>query len=318
MVIRSRPGDNIAGKVFESGKPLILNKGSEQIANLAPSLKNPDIVAAISFPLIERNRIIGVLNVSEIDIDRRFSQADAEMISVICSQAMMALESIKKIEEKAEKIRLRTLLEQYIDPEVAEVLITSGKNPIELGEVKNITILFADLRGFTHLVQEVQLELLRAFLNQFFGLLTDTVMSHKGILDKFMGDSILAIFGAPIFLKNPTEVAVSAAVEMQEKFQEMLGGWEMRAAHFRDVGLGIGISSGKSFLGNVGYERRLDYTVIGTSVNLAQRMASEAPAGEIFVNKEVAHQLNEKFCLNAQEAYLFKGMEIPIQVFSVK
>jgi adenylate cyclase len=212
---------------------------------------------------------------------------------------------------------LRTLLEQYIDPEVADVLLSTGRNPIELGEVKKITILFADIRGFTHLVQEVPLELLRSFLNEFFGLLSDAVIRHKGILDKFMGDSVLAIFGAPIFVKKPNDVAVLAAIEMQEKFSHMIEEWASKAIHFRDVGLGIGITSGESFLGNVGYERRLDYTVIGMEVNLAQRMASEAAGGEILLTEKVTSQLSPSFNLVEKKACLFKGIETMVPVFSV-
>jgi adenylate cyclase len=258
-----------------------------------------------------------VLNVSRVKNQSLFSQADIEMLSVICSQAVMALENVRIMDEKAEKIRMRTLFEQYVAPEVAEVLISHEENPMEVGEIRDITVLFADIRKFTNLVQHLPLETLRSLLNDFFDLLTDVVFTFKGTLDKFMGDAVLAIFGAPHHLGDPQNAAVSAAAEMLRRFNDLKNEWATKEKHFGQVGLGIGISSGEVFLGNVGSQKRLDYTVIGTDVNIAQRLASGAASGQILITESLKGKLDSRFHVIQEPSRMLKGLEKPIPVFSV-
>jgi len=217
------------------------------------------------------------------------------MLSVICSQAVMALENVRVMDERAEKIRMRTLFEQYVAPEIAEGLISDGPNLLEVGEINNITVLFADIRNFTLLVQHLPLETLRSFLNDFLKLLTEAIFTFKGTLDKFTGDALLAIFGAPIPLGEPYNAAVSAAIEMLRRFNELKEIWTFTKRPFVQIGLGIGITSGEMFLGNVGPQKRLDYTVIGTDVNLAKQLSSTAASGQILITKSVKDQLGSQF-----------------------
>ena len=315
--VRIKPGESIAGRVFEKGEPVILNGGLESNPRLASFLRSKNIAAAVSFPLKGRENTLGVLNVSRIKAGPLFSQADIEMLSVICGQAVMALENVRIMDEKAEKIRMRTLLEQYVAPEVAEVLISHEDNPMEVGEIRDITVLFADIRKFTNLVQHLPLETLRSLLNDFFDLLTEVIFTFKGTLDKFMGDAVLAIFGAPHHLGEPQKAAVSAAMDMLGRFDQLKKTWAPTEQHFAHVGLGIGISSGEVFLGNVGSQKRLDYTVIGADVNIAQRLASEAASGQILITESVKAKLDSHFHVTQESSRMLKGLEKPIPVFSV-
>ncbi|OIN94887.1 MAG: hypothetical protein AUJ48_04290 [Deltaproteobacteria bacterium CG1_02_45_11] len=315
--VRIKPGEKIAGRVFQTGAALILNGGPEDNPNFASFLKSKNIVAAISFPLKARDKTLGVLNISKVGQGVPFSEADIEMLSVICGQAVMALENLRIMEERAEKVRMRTLFEQYVAPEVAEVLISQGKNPLEVGEIKEITVLFADIRNFTPLVQRLPLETLRDFLNDFFSLLTEVIFKFKGTLDKFMGDAVLAFFGSPISISKPEQAAVNSAIMMHNMFGELKEAWTAEKQVLSHVGLGIGISSGEMFLGNLGSQKRFDYTVIGTDVNLAQRLASEAASGEILITESVKSQLGQQFCVTQESSRLLKGLEKPICVFSI-
>ena len=315
--VRVKPGEGIAGRVFQTGEPVILNGGPESNPRLASFLKSKNIAAALSFPLKGKENTLGVLNVSRINVGPLFSQADIEMLSVICGQAVMALENVRTMDEKAERIRMRTLLEQYVAPEVAEVLISHEDNPMEVGEIRDITVLFADIRKFINLVQHLPLETLRSLLNDFFDLLTDVIFTFKGTLDKFMGDAVLAVFGAPHHLGEPQKAAVSAAREMLGRFDRLKKTWTSTERHCAQVGLGIGISSGEVFLGNVGSRKRLDYTVIGADVNIAQRLASEAASGQILISERVKDRLNSHFLVTQESSRMLKGLEKPIPVFSV-
>lgn len=315
--IRIKPGERIAGRVFQEGKPLILNGGPEDNPRFRSYLMSKDIIAAISFPLKARDRTLGVLNITKVGKGSPFSEADIEMVSIICRQAMMALENLRIMDEKAERTRTRALLEQYLSPEVAEMLLSSGENLLEVGEIAEITILFADIRDFTPLVRQIPLIMLRSFLNDFFGLISEAIFKFKGTLDKFMGDAVLAFFGAPIRIGEPVSAAVDSALLMHEAFEEIKRRWMDKNQALSRIGLGIGISSGKVFLGNVGTKRRFDYTVIGADVNIAQRLASEAVYGEILISQEVADQLAPRFGIIRESRRLLKGLEKPVAVFSI-
>jgi adenylate cyclase len=314
---RIRPGEKIAGWVFQKGEPVILNGGPEDNPMFAHLLRSRDIIASISFPLKAKDRRLGVLNVSKTERGTPFSMADIEMLSVICGQAVMALENLRIMEEKAEKTRMRTILEQYVSPEVANILISHGQNLMEVGEIRDITVLFADIRNFTPLVQSLPLETLRSFLNDFFNLFTEIIFKFDGTLDKFMGDALLAFFGAPVLLKEPNNSAVGSAVMMHNAFKELRETWSVENSKIREVGLGVGISSGNIFLGNVGSQRRFDYTVIGVEVNIAQRLASVAESGQTLITRNVKDRLNSGVIVTEELPRILKGLKEAISIFSI-
>lgn len=315
--VRLQPGEKIAGWVFAHGKPLILNRRTQETTPFATLLKRKEIAASISYPLTLRGEIAGVVNISDRDINVEYSQADMEMLSIICSQAIMALENVLSIFEREQAVRLRTLFEQYVAPEVAEFLLNSEERMIDVGEVKNLTVLFADIRNFTGLVQHISPGELRLFLNQFFELFTNVIFTAQGTLDKFMGDAALVLFGAPVSIAAPAEAAVGAAVKILKGFEALREKWAKNSSWFLKIGIGIGISSGEVYLGNVGSEKRLDFTVIGTNVNIAQRLASETNSGQILITESVNREVAGKFSIKREGSRLLRGLEQDIQVYSV-
>ncbi|HEB50420.1 MAG TPA: GAF domain-containing protein [Desulfobulbus sp.] len=316
--IRLQPGDQIAGWVFAKGKPVILNRDTQDQSIFAPLLKRPEITSAISFPLTMRGKILGVLNISQTDGDSRFSEADIEMLGVICSQAAMALENVRAIMVVEQTTRMRTLFEQYVSPEVAELLIASDANLMGLGEIKEVTVLFADIRNFTRLVQHLQLAELRSFLNEFFQLFTETIFRCRGTVDKFMGDAVLAVFGAPIALDNANLTAVRAALAIRRRFEDLRLRWAHHGEDFRTIDLGIAITCGRVFLGNVGSSQRLDYTVIGNQVNIAQRLAAESSSCQIYITEPVRSAIRQEVEVEDLGEMELRGVEKNVPVFSVR
>ncbi|MBM9537981.1 GAF domain-containing protein [Desulfobulbus alkaliphilus] len=315
--VRLQPGDQIAGRVFQQGKPVILNREDQENSIFAPLLQQPDIVSAISFPLRVRQQIIGVVNISQKASDARFSEADNEMLAIICSQAAIAMEKVRALRELETTTRMRTLFEQYVAPEVAELLIARGDDPMDLGEIKEVTILFADIRNFTRLVQHIDLPMLRLFLNEFFQFFTEEVFFHQGTVDKFMGDAVLAVFGAPVKVGQPTLAAARTAWGIRRRFRMLRDQWIERCEGFQGLDLGIGLTCGPVFLGNVGSAQRLDYTVIGNDVNIAQRLAAESSACSIFTTETVQHDIAPWFACEDLGELLLRGMEKRVHVFSI-
>ncbi len=315
--ISIKSGEAIAGWVYEKGEPVILNRQTQHQSPFASYLSRKDISASISFPLIGRNEVLGVLNLSQTKEGVEYSKADIEMLSVICAQAIMSLENVEYMMECEQNIRMRALFEQYVAPEVAEILIDSHQNIMDVGGVKDITVLFADIRNFTLLVQHLAPEELRTFLTEFFDLFAEVIFSWKGTLDKFMGDAALVVFGAPVALESPCMSAVSAAIEILQYFEKLKTDWTDRASVFAQVGLGIGISRGEMFHGNVGSSRRLDYTVIGTDVNIAQRLASDSESGQILLTERVCSEIKDHFPLREEPPRILRGLEKKIRLYSI-
>jgi len=315
--IRVQPGDQVAGWVYQKGKPVILNRNSQDQSIFAPLLQRQDITAAVSFPITMQGKILGVLNVSQQREDAKFSESDIEMLAVICSQAAMALANVRYRSAMDEKTRMRTIFQQYVSPEVAELLIASGTDLVGVGEIKNVTIFFADIRESTTLVQLLPLKELRAFLNEFFHIFTDGIFQSKGTVDKFMGDAVLAIFGAPIELENQNLAAVRAAMDIREQFQKLKQEWIARREEFKLIDLAVGITCGEVFLGNVGSSNRFDYTVLGTSVNIAQRIAAASPSGAVHITEEVREDVKDYFEISEVGTMRLRGVQKFVPVHAV-
>lgn len=312
-----KPGEHIAGKVFQSSVPIILNRSSQYLGPYTDLLKRRELSAAISFPIVSKGKVLGVLNISETRDGTEFHEADIEMLSIITSQSMMALENVRFIREREENSRIRALLEQYVSPEVSHLLMERNQDLLEVGSVQELTVLFADIRNFTFLVQHLPPEHLRLFLNSFFELFAQIVFSCQGMLDKFMGDAALVIFGAPVKTEKPCFAAVTAAKRIMHGFEKLRLFWVEKDNIFEKVGLGIGISRGPMFLGNVGSAKRLDYTVIGTDVNIAQRLASETSSGQILITDRVYNNLDGQFAVRTDSNRWLRGMESEVTVYSL-
>jgi len=314
--IRLQPGDQVAGWVYQKGKPVILNRDSQDQSIFASLLQRQEISAAVSFPITIRGKIMGVLNISQSREEVRFSEADIELLAVVSSQAAMALANVRFRRVLQEKTRVRTLFEQYVAPEVAELLITSGSDLVGLGEIKNVTVFFADIRESTTLVQHLDLKELRSFLNEFFQIFTEIIFENRGTVDKFMGDAVLAIFGAPIELENQNLTAVQTAVDIREQFEKLRMKWVARREDFSIIDIAIGVTCGDVFLGNVGSSHRFDYTVIGTPVNVAQRIAAASPPGHIHITREVKEHVEPYFEIVEVGSMRLRGVEKLVPVYS--
>lgn len=312
-----KSGEKIAGWVYSHGEPVILNKQTQEQSPFAQHLKQKGTAASISYPLTGRDNILGVLNVSQTDREVEYSQSDIEMLSVICGQAVMALENVASIQEREQNARTKALFEQYVAPEVAEILLNSGENLMSLGGVRELTVLFADIRNFTLAVQHLSHKDIRHFLTSFFDLFSEVAFSWKGTLDKFMGDAALVSFGAPIELDDPSDAAIYTGVELAQRFEQLRLKWLQKSDVFKELGLGIGISRGELFHGNVGSSRRLDYTVIGTEVNVAQRLASASESGKILITDAVKKNVKQVFPMCKEEARQLRGLEHEVQIYSI-
>lgn len=176
---------------------------------------------------------------------------------------------------------LRGILNRYVAEDVAEAILTDPERRLRLGgEARDVTVLFADIRGFTAFTERHPAAAVVAVLNRAFAALTQVIFKHHGTFDKYLGDAVMAFYGAPLPQPDHPLRAVQTALEMQLVFRDLLAADPRLAG----LGLGIGLHSGEATVGNFGTDQVMDYTVIGDAVNVAKRLTEEAAAGEILLS----------------------------------
>jgi len=147
--------------------------------------------------------------------------------------------------------------------------------------------------------------------------MTEIVFNNEGSIDKFIGDEVMAFFGAPLALENSSENGAKAALEMVASFKELREKFSKISPHFGNLGIGIGVNTGTVFVGNVGSERRYDYTVIGNGVNLARRLCSHAESNEILLAGKTVTRVNGNISSEFVDKVNFKGIPAPVDVYRI-
>ncbi|HKV54387.1 MAG TPA: adenylate/guanylate cyclase domain-containing protein [Candidatus Binataceae bacterium] len=188
-----------------------------------------------------------------------------------------------------ERETIKRAFSGYISRQVLETIIEKGELSALKGERRRITVLFSDIRGFTSIAEGMSPEEVVQMLSEFFDRMVEVVMRHKGTIDKFLGDGMMVIFGAPVDDVYQEEHAVMAALEMQKEMRALSQGWEEKGR--RALKMGIGINSGNAVVGNIGSEEHMEYTAIGDTVNLASRL--EAVTKELGVDVIVSEYTYE-------------------------
>lgn len=186
---------------------------------------------------------------------------------------------------EAEAERVRGLLRRYLSPRVADAVLEERHAAHAPAQTFSVSILFCDLRGFTAYAERASPPDVARTLNEFLEQMTQVVFKYDGVLDKYTGDGLIAVFGAPYPQPDHAERSVHVALEMQARHEQLLERW--RAERKLPLPLGIGIESGEVLAGNFGSAQRVDYTVIGHAVNVAARLTGIAPGGQILLGETV-------------------------------
>ena len=205
-------------------------------------------------------------------------------------------------------------LSRYVSHQVARQILDSpdGGAIMQAGRRAHVTILFSDIRGFTPISEAMEPEKLLKLLNAYFRRMVDIVFKHNGTLDKFVGDALIVVFNDPFEQPDPEKRAVICAAEMQKEIA--LFNTEQAAAGERTLGVGIGVHCGTVIAGNVGSVSRMDYTVIGDTVNFTSRLQGKAPAGAVYVSSAVEKKTRADFKYRSLGLMEFKGCSEPAEV----
>ena len=280
------------------------------------SLFLQQIRSAMCVPLWKKDTIIGVIQLWSIRLDNQFGENDLQLLQTISSQMAMIIEQASLNEQIKEEEKLRNRLERFHSPQVIDMIIKSARETQDdIMEPKDLTatVLFTDIIGFTPLSEKMPPREVNMLLNQFFSRMTDIVFEYGGTLDKYIGDALMAVFGAPMEQEGDEERAIQAALKMRKELFSLM---ENEPAKKR-FNIRIGINTGRVVAGNIGSPKRMDYTVIGDAVNVASRLESIAATNQIVIGEDTYRAIKDKFKINEVGLKRVKGKKDQIMVYEV-
>lgn len=205
-------------------------------------------------------------------------------------------------------------LKRFLAPTLAEAIVSSGDERILESHRRDIAVLFCDLRGFTAFAEAAEPEEVMELLNDYHRAMVPLIQSFEGTLDRFVGDGLIVYFNDPLPCPNPAERAVGLAVAMREAMAALAATWRRRG---HAIGFGIGIAQGFATLGQIGFEGRLDYSAIGTVINIAARLCEGAKDGEILVTSRIAVAVADAAEIQDLGQITLKGLSRPLAVANV-
>jgi adenylate cyclase len=307
---------SIARTVVEEKVAVLTDDAGEDTRFGGQSIVMQRVRSAICAPLLAgEGRVLGVLYVDNVTMTHKFGEEDLEFLVAFSGIAAVAIEN----NQYAERIRRETLVrgnfERFFAPALA-ARIAGTPEAVRLGgEKRLVTVLFTDIRGFTALSEGMRPDDIAALLTAYRTEMVDIVFRHGGTLDKFIGDAVMAQWGAPIGAADDPDRAVRAAIEMVVALDRLND--RFRADGRPEVQVGIGLNYGEAFAGYIGSESRLEFTVIGDTVNTASRLSSAAGPREILISEELRRVLVAPPELVECPPLDLKGKSQPFAVYKV-
>lgn len=309
-------GRTITRKVMKDRVALLSQDAAadEQFAGV-DSIVSQGVRSTICAPLVAETRVHGALYADRLDPFASFKPDDLELISAVAAQTAIAVENARAHERLAREEVARANYSRFL-PEYVVKQMLENPDSFKLGGVnQTITVLFADIRGFTRISEHAPPEKIVSLLNRYFSAMTDIIFAHGGTLDKYLGDGLMALFGAPTTTPQDAANAVNAAVAMQRR---LIGiNQDLREEGLSEIGVGIGLHTGEATVGYIGSERRSEYTAIGDVVNTASRLESNSKGGEILISDATAKLSRGRYKLKTREPINVKNRQQPVILWEV-
>ncbi len=309
-------GRTITRKVMKDRVALLSQDAAsdEEFAGV-DSIVSQGVRSTICAPLVGESRVHGAIYADRLDPFAAFKPDDLELISAVAAQTAIAVENARAHERLAREEVARANYSRFLPEYVVKQMLENPES-FKLGGVnQTITILFADIRGFTSISEHAPPEKVVGLLNRYFSAMTDIIFAHGGTLDKYLGDGLMALFGAPTTTPEDASNALNTAVAMQRR---ILGiNMELHQDGLPEIGVGIGLHTGEATVGYIGSERRSEYTAIGDSVNTASRLESNAKGGQILLSDATAKAARSRYKLKARDPITVKNREQPVVLWEV-
>lgn len=269
------------------------------------------IKSVMAVPLRTRTGTIGILYVESVSMSAAFTDEDLPLLDAIAAQASILLDNAALVAQVQREVETRASLSRFLSQAAVEEVL-SGRMKVNMaGQNAEVTVLFADIRGFTTMSSHMPPEEVVRFLNAFFGEAVDAVERNGGVVDKFIGDCVMAMWGAIDQREDGARKSIAAALEMVERAKRI-------TVAGAPLEMGVGINTGPAVVGAIGAKSRLDYTAIGATVNLAARLCGIAQTGQVLVTSDTLLRAGPGVINEANEAVILKGIDVPIVPYSIR
>jgi len=282
----------------------------------AESIVAQRIASIMCAPLVQRGNLLGVIYTDSRRRSRIFNEDDLDLLNALCAQASIAIDNARTHEKLLREAVARATYARFMPQHVVDEILEHPDALTLGGSNRNIAVLFSDIRGFTSLSEKLPPETVVQVLNEYFSEMTPILFEHQGLLDKYMGDNLMALFGVPYESEDAAVNAVKTAVAMQKRLKELSGPLKEKAK--AEICVGIGINVGTGTVGYIGSKERTDYTAVGDVVNLAARLEKQAKAGQIIISEPVRQALGDAFEVAPVGIISVKGRAEAVQVYEVK
>lgn len=292
------------------------NAGEDTRFAQGASIMMQQVRSAICVPMVKSTEeVIGVLYLDNVSASHRFTTDDLDYCIAFASIVGTAIEREQFMQQIQRELVVRSNFQRYFAPALAERIASAGEGMKLGGDKRRIAVLFSDIRGFTALSETMNPDDMAHLLTEYFTEMVECVFDKGGTLDKFIGDAVMAQWGAPIGEPTDPDSAMEAAIKMIRELDTLNERW--RAAGKPELQIGIGLNVGEAFAGNIGSERRMEYTVIGDTVNTASRLCSAAGPREILISEEFRRSLTTPPKVVEMPPMELKGKSQPVPVFRV-
>lgn len=294
---------------------LSIDARSDERFERSASLAVQGVQSVMCAPLIGQSGVLGVIYV---DCQRKmglFNAEDLDMLNALAAQTSMAVDNAINHDQLLKEALARAAYGRFMPQHVVEHILA---NPGELslgGTNQTATILFSDIRDFTSMAEGLPPDAVVQLLNEYFAAMTPIIFEHRGMLDKYIGDGIMALFGVPYPDADAASSAVSAAIAMQRRLTRF--NEELEREGLPRISMGIGINTGTVTVGYIGSEQRTDYTVIGDHVNLAARFEKLAEPSQIIISRSTLAASGNTFSVEPFGHIMVKGKSVPVEAYQV-
>jgi adenylate cyclase len=281
------------------------------------SIRFHGIKSAMCAPLWNKDQVIGIIHVDSPMLTNCFDANDLDLLTALANYAAVAVERARLNQKIVAEEKKRERLGRFLSPQVtSRILATSESQSEALGvpEEKQVSVLFADIVGFTTMSESMSPAAVALLLNDYLSRMTDVIFKHEGTLDKYIGDAIMAVFGAPLEMPDHAVRAIRAGLEMQQRLEE----FNAERTEGPKVRIRIGINSGKAVAGEIGSINKKEYTVLGDTVNTASRLESSvAKPDMVVIGANTLRMVEGRFQTNSLGEVALKGKQHKVGVYQV-
>ena len=308
---------SIARSVFGERQAIVSEDAGEDSRFAGQSIVLQQVRSAMCASMVgSEGRALGVIYSDCLFTRHRFTEDDLNFLIAFAGIAAVAVENSQFSERIRREALTRSNFERFFTPGLA-ARIAASPDALKLGgEKRTVAVLFSDIRGFTAMSEKMEADQMAKLLSEYFTEMVECVFKYGGTLDKFIGDAVMAQWGAPIAEPDDPDRAMQSAIEMMRELETLNIRWASEGRP--QLAIGIGLNYGEAFAGNIGSERRLEYTVIGDTVNTASRLCGAASGGEILLSEAMRAAMKKPPKLRSHPPMELKGKSQPLPVFSVE